>query len=134
MLRDFSRSTKHCTHLSRDIRAKFDIPNLSQFLDIGENWDGGISYFRISGQSFIKENSHNPRTSDDNDTKFELETKLDKENKTTSKKMMMTLFQKLWRHCHFSNLRPIMSNPEAGVTKNKDSLELRLPSPNSLVN
>ena len=54
-------------------------------LDIGQNSDGGISDFRISGQSFIKGNCHNFRTSDDIDTKLEWKTKPDKRNKTTSK-------------------------------------------------
>ena len=33
----------------RDIRAKFGIPNSPESLDIGQNSDGGISDFRISG-------------------------------------------------------------------------------------
>ena len=55
--------------------------------DIGQNSDGVISDFRISGQSFIKENCHNSRTSDDIDMKLRPVTKLDKKNKTTSKKL-----------------------------------------------
>ena len=43
----------------RDIRAKFGIPNLLQSPDIGQNSDRGISNFKISGQSLIKENYHN---------------------------------------------------------------------------
>ena len=39
-------------HSIRDIHAKFGIHNLSQSPDIGQNSDGGISGFRISGQSF----------------------------------------------------------------------------------
>ena len=58
---------------------------MSQFIDIGQNRDGGISDFRISGQFLIKENCDNPRTNDDNAMKFEPVTKLDKEKKTTSK-------------------------------------------------
>ena len=85
VLQDFSRSTKHCIHFSRDIRTKFDILNLPQFIDIGQNRDGGISDFRISGQFLIKENCDNARTSDDNGMKFEPVTKLDKEKKATSK-------------------------------------------------
>ena len=42
--------------------------------------------FPISGQSLIKENCHNSRTSDDIDMKLRPVTKLDKRNKTTSKK------------------------------------------------
>ena len=59
---------------------------MRQSLDIGQNSDGGISDFRISGQSLIKENCHNSRTSDDIDMKLRPVTKLDKRNKTTSKK------------------------------------------------
>ena len=50
-------------HFIRNIRIKFAIPNSSQSPDIGQNSDGVISNFRISGQSLIKENFHNSRTS-----------------------------------------------------------------------
>ena len=60
---------------------------MSQSLDIGQNSNGGISDFRISVQILIKENCHNSRTSDDIDMKLEPVTKLDKRNKTTSKKI-----------------------------------------------
>ena len=53
---------------------------------MGKNSDVGISDFPISGQSLIKENCHNSRTSDDIDMKLGPVTKLDKRNKTTSKK------------------------------------------------
>ena len=46
-----------------------------------------ISDFRISGQSLIKGNYHNSRTSDDIDRKFGPVTKLEKKNKATSKKI-----------------------------------------------
>ena len=59
--------------------------NSPQSPDIGQNLDGGISDFRISGQSFIKGNFHNSRTSDDIDMKLGPVAKLDKKNKTTSK-------------------------------------------------
>ena len=59
---------------------------MPQSPDIGQNSDGGISDFRISGQSLIKENCYNSRTSDDIDMKYGSVTKLDKRNKTTSKK------------------------------------------------
>ena len=36
--------------------ANFGIPDSPQCPDIGQNSDGGISNFRISGQSLIKEN------------------------------------------------------------------------------
>ena len=60
---------------------------MSQSLDIGQNSNGGISDFWISVQFLIKENCHNSRTSDDIDMKLEPVTKLDKRNKTTSKKI-----------------------------------------------
>ena len=53
--------------------------------DIGENSDGVISHFRISGQAFIKRNFHNSKTSDDIDMKLGSVAKLDKRNKATSK-------------------------------------------------
>ena len=40
---------------------------MPQSLDIGQNSDGGISDFRNSGQSLIKENYRNSRTSNDID-------------------------------------------------------------------
>ena len=55
------------------------------FLDFG--WFGAISDFRISGQSLIKWNCHNSRTSDDIDIKLEPVTKLDTRNKAMSTKI-----------------------------------------------
>ena len=69
----------------RDIRVKFDTHNSSQFADIGQNSDRGISNFRISGQFLIKGNCNNSRTSGDIDMKLGPVTKLDKRNETTSK-------------------------------------------------
>ena len=74
-----------CNFTPRDICAEFGIPNSLQSPDIGRNSDGGVSDFQISGQSLIKENCHNSRTSDDIDMKFGPVTKLDKRNKATSK-------------------------------------------------
>ena len=48
---------------------------------------GGIFDFQISGQSLIKVNCQNSRTSDDVDMKLGPVTKLDKRNKATSKKI-----------------------------------------------
>ena len=62
------------------------MPNSSQSPDIGQNLDGGISDFRISGQSLIKEKSHNSRTSNDIDMKLAPVTKLDKRNTATSRR------------------------------------------------
>ena len=54
--------------------------------DIGQISDGSISDFQISGQSLIKVNCHNSRTSDDIEMILVAVTKLGKRNKTTSKK------------------------------------------------
>ena len=62
----------------RNIRAKFGVPDFPQSPDIGQNSDGGISNFQISGQSLLKENDHNSRTSDDIDIKLGQVTKLNK--------------------------------------------------------
>ena len=69
--------------------------NPFQSSDIGQNSDGGISDFRISGQSLINENCHNFRTSDDNDMKLGPATKLDKRKKTTSKNLRLTSCRKI---------------------------------------
>ena len=71
----------------RNLRAKFCIPYSRQSLDIWQNSDEGIFDFQISGQSLIKENYRNFRTSDDTDMKLGPVTKLDKRSKTTSKKL-----------------------------------------------
>ena len=54
---------------------------------LGKTKKAGISHFRISGQSLMKVNCHNSRTSDDIGMKLEPVAKLDKRNKTTSKKI-----------------------------------------------
>ena len=59
-----------------------------QSSDIAQNPDGVISDFWISGQSLIKENCHNSRTSDDIDMTLGPVTKLYKRNKTTSVKVL----------------------------------------------
>ena len=53
---------------------------------IVQNSNRGISHFRISCQSLIKENCHNSRASDDIDMKLGIVTKIDRRNRTTSKK------------------------------------------------
>ena len=73
-------------HCIRNILVKFGIFNSPQSPDIGQNPDGGISDFRISGQSLIKENFHNSRTTDDINMKLVPVTKLGKRNKTLPKK------------------------------------------------
>ena len=68
-------------HCIRNILVKFGIFNSPQSPDIGQNPDGGIS-----GQSLIKENFHNSRTTDDINMKLVPVTKLGKRNKTLPKK------------------------------------------------
>ena len=68
---------------------------MPQSLDIEQNSDGSISNFWISGQSLIKENCHNSKTSDDIDMKLGSVTKLDKRNKAASKKWTMTSSQQI---------------------------------------
>ena len=74
----------------RDTHAKFGIFNLAQTPDNGQNSDGGISDFQISGQFLIKQECHNSRTSDDIDMKLGPVIKHEKGNKMTSKKLNMT--------------------------------------------
>ena len=73
------------SELIRDIRAKFAIANLPQSPYVGQNSDGGISDFRISGQSLLKVNRRNFRTSNAIDMKLGPVTKLETRNQTTSK-------------------------------------------------
>ena len=72
-------------HFIRDICVRFNISNSPQSPDIWRNSDGGISYFQISGQSFINENYYNSGISHDNDIKLGSVTKLDTRNTATSK-------------------------------------------------
>ena len=69
------------------ICTKFGICHSPQSPDIGQNSDSGISYFGISGQSFIKENCHNSRGGNDIDKKLRPVSKLNKRNKAMSKKL-----------------------------------------------
>ena len=59
---------------------------MPQSPDIGQNSDGRISDFQISGQSFKEENYHNSRTSNGIDVKLGPVTKLEKKNTAISKK------------------------------------------------
>ena len=82
-------------HFIRKTCAKFGISYSSQSPDIGQNSDEGISDFQIPGQSLIKGNCQNSRTSDDINMELGPVTKLDKRNKTTSKKLTMTSCRKI---------------------------------------
>ena len=59
---------------------------MRQSPDIGQNSDMGISDFRVSGQSLIKENYQNSRTSDGIDRKLGPVTELDIRNKKQRQK------------------------------------------------
>ena len=59
---------------------------MPQFSEIGQNLDGVISDFRISGKCLIKENCPNSGTLYDIDMKLESVTKIDKRNTVLSKK------------------------------------------------
>ena len=71
--------------------------------------------FRISGQSLIKRNCHNSRTSDDIDMKLGLVTKLDKRDKTISKKLMMASCRKIVTSLTFLQFTANLEQSEAGL-------------------
>ena len=81
---------------------------------LSKNSDGGISNFRISGQSCIKVNCHNSRISDDIDMKPGAVTRLDSRDKTKLKKFHDDVMS---TNCDvtviFSNLWPIFFNSDA---------------------
>ena len=66
--------------------AKFGIPNSPQSPDIGQNSDGGIFKFWISGQSLKNKTCHNSRTMNDINIKLWIVTKLDKKTMATARK------------------------------------------------
>ena len=66
--------------------SKFFIPNSFQSSGIEQNPDKGVSVFRISSQSVIKEGCHNSKLSYDIDRKLGTVNKPDKRNMATSKK------------------------------------------------
>ena len=68
-------------HFIGNICTKFGIFKSLQCPDAGQNSDGCIFNFWISGQSLIKENWHSSRIKDDIYIKFGPVTKLDKRNK-----------------------------------------------------
>ena len=65
-----------------------------------------ISGFLVSGQFLIKENRHNSRTNDDIDMKLAPVTRVDKRNKTTSKKFDD---DGMSRNCDIITIFPIYS-------------------------
>ena len=105
------------------IHTKFGISNSLQYPDIGQNSDGDISDFRISGQSLTKENCCNSRTSDDMDMKLGPLTKLDKKNKTTPKNVTMTLCRQIVPQLPFF---PFLANLEQCGSRIPDTLSVKL--------
>ena len=95
----------------RDTRATFGIPYSPQYADIEQKSDGSISNFRISSQSLIIENCHNSRSSDDVDMKLGPVTKIDKTNKTASKKFKDDVMS---RNCDITVIFQFLTNPETG--------------------
>ena len=96
----------------------FRISNSPQSPNIEQNLDRGISDFGIFGQSLIKENCHNSRTSNDVNMKFGPVTKRDKRNKTPSKK-----YNVMSESCDvviifpiFDGFRAIIQSPDYGST------------------
>ena len=80
----------------RDVHTKFDILSSLQCSDIGENSDGGNSWFVVKfGVTLINKDYHNSRTSDDIDMKLRLLAKFDKRNTKMWKRLMMTSCQEI---------------------------------------
>ena len=83
---------------------------MPQSFDNGQNSDGVISDFQISGQSFINENCLNSRTSYYIDIKLGPVTKLNKRNTATSK----TIDDDVWStNCDVNAFFPIYRQSEA---------------------
>ena len=88
-----------------------------------EKTQTGISDFRISGQSFIKENCHNSRTIDDTDMKLGPINKLEKGNKTKSRNLAMTSCQRTVTSLSFFWL---MANLEQSGSRFPDAYSVKL--------
>ena len=86
---------------------------MSQTPGIGQNPDGGISDFRISGQSFINKNYVNSRTSHDTDMKLGPVTKFDNGKAPTSKKFDYVMSTNFEVSVFFSDLWSAISRIKA---------------------
>ena len=84
--------------------------------DIGQNSDGDISDFRISGQSLSKVNCHNSRTSNDVDKKLGSVTKLTRETKQRQKNLTMSVMS---ANCDVVVIFPIYG--QSGAIRKLDS-------------
>ena len=85
---------------------------------MGKISDEGISDFWISGQSLIKGNCHNSRTSDDIDMKLGPVTKPDKRNKITSKKIDNDIMSE---NCDFIAIFQFTTNLEQSGSRIPDA-------------
>ena len=97
-------------HFIGNVRTKFGFPCSPQSPDMS------IFNFHISGQSLIKRNCHNSRTSDDIDTTLEPVTTLDNRNRKGSKKFNVDVMLENY------NVIAIFSiYSQFGVTRKTDS-------------
>ena len=99
------------------------VSNLALLTLPRQNSDWGISDFWITGQSLMKINFHNSRTSDDIDMKLQPVTKIDKRNKTTSKNLTMRYCQKIVTSLPFFQY---MANSEQPRSRILDALSVKL--------
>ena len=105
------------------------MPNLvfitrPQSPDIWQKSDRGIFDFRIAGQSLIKENCHNSRTSYDIDNKLGLVTKLDKRNKTTSKKIDVDVMSEIVTSLSFFGFLANLEQSEGQILDTKSAKDV----------
>ena len=99
------------------------VSNLALLTLPRQNSDWGISDFWITGQSLMKINCHNSRTSDDIDMKLRPVTKIDKRNKTMSKNLTMRLCRKIVTSLPFLQY---MDNSEQSKSRILDALSVKL--------
>ena len=99
------------------------VSNLALLTLPRQNSDWGISDFWLTGQSLMKINCHNSRTSDDIDMKLRPVTKIDKRNKTMSKHLTMRLCRKIVTSLPFLQY---MANSEQSKSRILDALSVKL--------
>ena len=99
---------------------------MPHFPGIGQNLDGGISDFRISGKSLIKEICHNSRTNSDIDMKLVPVTKLYKKNTASLKKIDDDV---LSAYCDVILIFRFMANLEQSGSRILDTWSVKLTFP-----
>ena len=92
---------------------------MPQSPDVGQNSDGGISDFRISGQSIINENCHNYRTIHDIDMKLNLA----RETRQLHKSLTLALCQQILSSMSFFQL---MVNSQSPGSRIPDAQPIKL--------